>query len=81
MTRIFGEFAFMNTVRERMRTDAPERRKRKRRGKLAAEQIGDGITYLRKHPDLKPKQAYPQLRRVLKCDVGDTTLWRVFFRK
>ncbi|MGY8668759.1 hypothetical protein Q3C01_41215 [Bradyrhizobium sp. UFLA05-109] len=57
------------------------RLKRKRRGKLTAEQIKGGLAYLRDHPELKPKQAYPGLRRVLNSDVGDTTLWRAFFRK
>jgi hypothetical protein len=55
--------------------------KRKRKGKLTAEQIRDGIAHLRDHPELRPKQAYPILRRVLNSDVGDTTLWRAFFRK
>lgn len=56
------------------------RLKRKRKGKLTAEQIQDGLAYLRDHPNLKPKQAYPGLRKVLNSDVSDTTLWRVFFR-
>ena len=55
--------------------------KRKRKGKLTAEQIKDGRAYLRDHPELKPKQAYPKLRSKLKCNVSDTTLWRAFFRK
>ena len=58
-----------------------ERRKRKRRGKLTAEQIEAGCAYLRDHPELKSKQAYPKLRSKLKCNVSDTTLWRAFFRK
>ena len=55
--------------------------KRKRRGKLTAEQIKRGRAYLCKHPELKPKQAYSGLRRVMKSDVSDNTLWRYFFRK
>lgn len=55
------------------------RLKRKRKGKLTAEQIKDGLAYLRDHPYLKPKQAYPGLRKVLNSDVSDTTLWRAFF--
>jgi hypothetical protein len=56
------------------------RLKRKRKGKLTAEQIKDGLTYLDDHPNLTPKQAYPGLRKVLHSDVSDTTLWRAFFR-
>jgi hypothetical protein len=55
--------------------------KRKRRGKLTVEQIRVGRAYLLNHPKLKPKQAYPELRKVLNSDVSDTTLWRAFFRK
>jgi len=57
------------------------RLKRKRKGKLTAEQIRDGLAYLSDHPGLKSKQAYPKLRSKLKCKVSDTTLWRAFFRK
>jgi len=56
-------------------------RKRKRAGKLSAEQISAGFAYLRDHPKLKPKQAYPGLRRKLNTDVSDTTLWRAFWKK
>jgi hypothetical protein len=55
--------------------------KRKRRGKLTAEQIKRGRAYLCKHPELKPKQAYSGLRRVMKSDVSGITLWRYFFQK
>ena len=55
--------------------------KRKRRGKLTAEQIMRGRDYLRGHPELTRKQAYPGLRRVMKSRVSDTTLWRAFFQK
>ena len=60
-----------------------ERRKRKRRGKLTAEQIEAGRAYLRDHPELKPKQAHPGLIKVLKLrsNVSYVTLWRAFFRK
>jgi hypothetical protein len=57
------------------------RPKRKRKGKLTAEQIADGHTYLRNHPALRPKQAYPELCKVLKSRVSDATLWRAFFQK
>jgi hypothetical protein len=57
------------------------RLKRKRRGKLTAEQIRDGLAYLRDHPELKPKQAYPKLRNKLKTSVSDSTLWRRFWKK
>jgi hypothetical protein len=55
--------------------------KRKRKGKLTAEQIMRGRDYLRDHPELTRKQAYPGLRRVMKSDVSDSTLWRTFPRK
>jgi hypothetical protein len=56
--------------------------KRKRRGKLTAEQIKDGVAYVRDHPELKPKQAYPGLRRELRTGaISNTTLWRHFYQK
>jgi hypothetical protein len=55
--------------------------KRKRKGKLTAEQIKLGHAYLRKYPELTRKQAYPGLRTAMKSDVSDSTLWRVFPRK
>jgi hypothetical protein len=55
--------------------------KRKRRGKLTAEQIARGRAYLHAHPELTRKQAYPELRRVMKSAVSNSTLWRTFPRK
>ena len=55
--------------------------KRKRRGKLTAEQIKRGRAHLCAHRELKWKRACPELRRVMKSDVSDNTLWRYFFRK
>ena len=55
--------------------------KRKRRGKLTAEQITRGRAYLHDHPELTRKQAYPRLRIVMKSAVSDSTLWRTFRQK
>jgi hypothetical protein len=59
---------------------AAVRPKRKRRGKLTAEQITRGRAYLCDHPGLTRKQAYPELRRVMKSAVSNSTLWRTFPR-
>jgi hypothetical protein len=53
--------------------------KRKRKGKLTEEQKTDGRAYLRDHQNLKPKQSYSELKKLLHTNVGDTTLWRAFF--
>ena len=55
--------------------------KRKRRGKLTAEQIKRGRAHLCAHRELKWKRACPELRRVMKSDVSGITLWRYFFQK
>ena len=56
--------------------------KRKRRGKLTTEQLRDGFIFRRDHTELKPKQAYPGLRKALKLkkDISNITLWRRFWQ-
>jgi hypothetical protein len=57
--------------------------KRKRKGKLTEDKLRDGFFFRREHPELKPKQAYPELRKVLKkskSEISDTTLWRRFWK-
>jgi hypothetical protein len=59
----------------------PPKRKRERKGMLTPEQKAKGFAYLRKHPTLTPKQAYPLLRKALKTKASPSTLWRTFWRK